>query len=89
MISNYLDGYDKDICGHCKKSRTKEGHDGCVGTLEKVKNACCGHGETEQAYIQFDHEQYYIEPNKFRISGQEAIDFILKCSNASKINKSE
>ena len=30
-MANYLDGYGKDVCGHCKKSRTKEGHDGCIG----------------------------------------------------------
>lgn len=42
-------------CGHCKKPNTPEGHDGCLGTLDEklVMNACCGHGETEAAYIQF------------------------------------
>lgn len=75
---NYLDGLGKDICGYCKKYRTKEGYDGCIGKLENVKNACCGHGETKQAYVQFDHDEYDIDSNKYRISGQEAIDFIIK-----------
>ena len=40
-------------CGHCGKESTKEGHDGCVGTLPGVMNACCGHGIVSEAYIQF------------------------------------
>lgn len=41
-------------CGHCGLSRTPEGHDGCIGTLPGVTNACCGHGGTaEGAYVQF------------------------------------
>ena len=39
-------------CGHCGKANTKEGHDGCLGTLKGIRNACCGHGEDE-AYLQF------------------------------------
>jgi len=54
------------ICGKCKKLPTKEGHDGCLGTLPgKIMNACCGHGNDEQAYI-----QYW---DKKRIAGNEAI----------------
>lgn len=40
-------------CGHCGKGRTAEGHDGCLGTLPGVMNACCGHGIEGEAYIQF------------------------------------
>jgi ribosomal protein L37AE/L43A len=44
-------------CGHCKKSKTPEGHDGCLGTLPgDVMNACCGHGEKVGAYIQYGTE---------------------------------
>lgn len=32
-------------CGHCGPPDTPEGHDGCLGTLPGVMNACCGHGE--------------------------------------------
>ena len=39
-------------CGACGKSNTVEGHDGCVGTLPNVMNACCGHGIEEDAYVQ-------------------------------------
>ena len=41
-------------CGHCGKKNTPEGHDGCLGTLPGVMNACCGHG-TEEGYIQFEN----------------------------------
>jgi len=41
------------ICAKCKKEPTKEGHDGCLGTLPGVMNACCGHGQANQAYVQF------------------------------------
>ena len=42
------------ICNECKLPPTKDGHDGCLGTLPgDVMNACCGHGNDEQAYIQY------------------------------------
>lgn len=40
-------------CGHCGKENTPEDHDHCVANLKGVKNACCGHGIDEEAYIQF------------------------------------
>lgn len=39
-------------CIRCGKSPTKEGHDACLGKLESVKNACCGHG-VEKGYVQY------------------------------------
>jgi len=57
-------------CVKCKKGPTREGHDGCIGTLPatNVMNACCGHGCDSGAYVQF-----WDEP---RISGAEAIRYI-------------
>ncbi len=54
----YMDNLESTIdnyraCGNCGKERTKEGHDGCLGTLPGIRNACCGHGIVEEAYIQF------------------------------------
>lgn len=40
-------------CGYCGKEPTEDGHDGCIGELMGLMNACCGHGETEDAYVQF------------------------------------
>lgn len=39
-------------CGYCGKSNTKEGYDGCLGIIHNAMNACCGHGNPEEAYIQ-------------------------------------
>jgi hypothetical protein len=39
----------------CGLDSTQEGHDGCLGTLPgPVANACCGHGDERDAYVQFD-----------------------------------
>lgn len=75
---SYLNGVGKEICGHCNIPRTPEGHDGCIGTLENVRNACCGHGETKMAYVQFNHNDYENDPNKIRLTGQEALNHIKK-----------
>ena len=45
--------YENRPCGHCGLNYTKEGHDGCLGTLPGLMNACCGHGDTKDAYVQF------------------------------------
>jgi len=45
--------YKDRPCGYCGKAFTKEGHDCCLGTLQGLMNACCGHGKTEEAYVQF------------------------------------
>lgn len=57
-------------CGYCGLPPTPEGHDGCLGTLEGVANACCGHGEPQTAYVQFE--------NGDRIGGREAIKYMRK-----------
>lgn len=42
-----------DKCKSCNLQRTVEGHDGCLGTLIGVMNACCGHGNSYDSYVQF------------------------------------
>lgn len=42
-------------CSVCKKYTTKDGHDPCIPNLPGVKNACCGHGEPDRGYIQFEN----------------------------------
>ncbi len=39
-------------CGFCNLQQTPEGHDGCLGVLPGVMNACCGHGDDSTAYVQ-------------------------------------
>lgn len=70
-------------CEHCGLEVTPEGHDGCIGTLEGVMNACCGHGKPEAAYVQFDHSDYARQSNKVLISGSEAFAYIGKHSKFS------
>lgn len=65
---NYLDGYAKETCGNCGIKRSNEGHDGCIGSLDNVMNACCGHGENNTAYVQFW--------NKECIRGNRALEYI-------------
>lgn len=48
-----LTPYEKELCDHCGKYRTFEGHDGCLGELIGITNACCGHGNPKKAYVQF------------------------------------
>ncbi len=45
--------WETRACGHCNMKNTPEGHDGCIGYLPGVMNACCGHGESKAAFIQF------------------------------------
>lgn len=73
---NYLNGYELDTCKHCTLKRTPAGHDGCIGTLLGVANACCGHGEDNTAYVQFWHEDYDTDSNKHVLRGEEAIEYI-------------
>ena len=50
------DNWRKFPCGICGKKLTDEGHDACIGTLPGVMNACCGHGQIDEAYLMFSDE---------------------------------
>lgn len=63
-----IETWESRPCGHCGLFNTKEGHDGCLGSLIGVMNACCGHGQTNEAYIQF------LDGNCIR--GNDAINVI-------------
>lgn len=83
-MGNYLDGYGKENCGYCGLDRTEQGHDGCIGELKGVMNACCGHGQTSTAYVQLDHPDYVNEPNKHLVKGREALAYINKHKSVGK-----
>jgi len=83
-MGNYLDGYKKKFCEHCKMKRTEDGHDACIGTLKNVMNACCGHGENNAAYVQFNHKNYKKEPNKRLLQGEKALEYIKQHSIVGK-----
>jgi hypothetical protein len=38
-------------CKRCGRKPTKEGYDACLGYIEGVESACCGHGVTESIGI--------------------------------------
>jgi hypothetical protein len=75
----YQDGIDSNHpeCGFCGLDTPESGHDPCVGELPSVMNACCGHGQTDEAYVQFSQN--------CRISGQSALLYIrrMKCGNVT------
>ena len=41
---------DSRACIKCNQLPTKEGHDACLGYVEGIISACCGHG-VEQSYM--------------------------------------
>ena len=47
------DNYKEMPCGSCGKIATPEGHDACLSELPGLMNACCGHGNINEAYVQF------------------------------------
>ena len=46
-------GWQPRRCGHCGLSWGEALHDPCLGTLEGVVEACCGHGDPAAAYRSF------------------------------------
>lgn len=69
--------WEQDLpnCDHCGLDRTSEGHDGCIGTLPNVTNACCGHGgNAEGAYVQFSIGNFPLADNALR--DEAALEFI-------------
>ena len=63
-----VDTWQDRPCGICGKFPTEEGHDACLGTLPGVMNACCGHGDNRDAYVQF--------LGGFSINGEDAITIL-------------
>lgn len=46
-----LDNTKQRPCKRCGEHATEEGYDSCLGYLEGVKHACCGHGILGYAYV--------------------------------------
>lgn len=46
---------DMRPCKRCGKMPTEEGHDACLGNINGVKSACCGHGVEEPYVIKEDN----------------------------------
>lgn len=52
-----VDTWKSRPCGYCHKPNRPDEHDACLGELPNVINACCGHGITSDAYIQFTNKR--------------------------------
>ena len=44
---------DKRPCKKCGESPTPDGYDACIGNVEGVEYACCGHG-VEEGYVIYE-----------------------------------
>ncbi len=51
-------------CKHCGKMPTAEGYDACLGHIEGVKSACCGHGKYPSICIAEKEEGESNESNQ-------------------------
>ena len=71
--------YQERPCGYCGKNNTEEDHDGCLGVLPGIMNACCGHGVDREAYVQF--------LDGFVINGEDAVKIlnVLKLYNSKEL----
>ena len=74
-----VDTHKDRPCAHCGQHSTPEGHDACLGTLPGVMNACCGHGHSLSAYVQFGDGR--------SLSGNAAIDAMGKLKRRKPCNK--
>lgn len=50
------ENWEKRPCKLCNQFQDKDGHDPCLGELPGVMNACCGHGNPKEAYIQYENK---------------------------------
>ena len=76
-----VDGWKDRSCGKCGLPFTLEGHDGCIGTLPDVINACCGHGEVGDAYVQFE--------DGAGLWGEEAVEYMEPFRDESQADAEE
>ena len=46
-------GWQPRACAHCDLPYGESLHDPCLGTLEGVVEACCGHGNESRRYVSY------------------------------------
>lgn len=55
--------YKERPCGYCNKHSINEGfesYDACIGKVDGLINACCGHGDASSAYAQINKNTILI-----------------------------
>ncbi len=66
-IWRYRDNNDvcefKRPCKRCGRGATEEGYDACLGYIEGVKSACCGHGVIKTFNIKEVLDEYGNDNN--------------------------
>lgn len=79
--------YELENCAKCGARRLSlcTEPDPCIGYLPGVYNACCGHGEDDNAYITFGFEKH---GHKNYAYGQEAIE-IMTAMRTALANQSD
>ncbi len=75
-VWRYVDNNEPTVgaersCGICLKATGPSGYDPCIGEVPGAVNACCGHGEDEEAYVQY--------PDGVRLDGIDAIRVFRPC----------
>lgn len=69
-------GGEAGFCPRCQRF-IDDGPDACLGTIPGASHACCGHGDTEQAYVVLGGQpnQSCTEIDTVTISGAAALAF--------------
>lgn len=72
------------FCGTCQRYMP-QGVDACLGVLDGVSHACCGHGDADKAYVVIggfpDQDATTIEKS-CELRGQDAIDYFREVEQA-------
>ncbi|KKN03224.1 hypothetical protein LCGC14_1109780 [marine sediment metagenome] len=69
-VWRYVDNNEPTVgaerpCGVCLVATGPSGHDPCIGEVPGAINACCGHGNDDEAYVQY--------PDGVRLDGMDAM----------------
>ena len=59
-VWRYVDNNEPTVgaerpCGICLEATGPSGYDPCIGEVPGAINACCGHGNDDEAYIQYSN----------------------------------
>jgi hypothetical protein len=66
----YTDGaVGERACKHCGMAAVQGAPDFCLGSLQGVSDACCGHGDVSKAYIKFRDRNHTTA-----LTGQAVLD---------------
>ena len=76
-------------CIRCGKLPTKEGYDACLGYIDGVKSACCGHG-VEKPFMSSDIQNKIRDKKDIilqKVNNTKRINGTFNSSNTEKVSK--